>query len=149
MNMKSKLLILSIFILSISNMSCMKDRDNLYKGPDVVEFLGTTGTVKKGTTATPGVANITVQLVGHQSSSPIELNYTIGAGTAVSGTDYTIAGTLGKVTIPANSSSANIVVTVVPAGIPTGTKTLILNLVGNNTIPASQNYKTYTLSITQ
>ncbi|MFD0941226.1 hypothetical protein [Pedobacter boryungensis] len=128
----------------------MKDRDNIYKGPDVVEFLGTTGTVKKGTTAVPGVANVTVQLVGHQSNSPIELNYSIAAtSTAVSGTDYNITGTMGKVTIPANSSSANIVVTVIPAGIPTGTKTLVLNLQGNSTIPASANYKTYTLSITQ
>lgn len=75
--MKSKLLILSIFLLSISSMSCMKDRKNIYEGPDVVEFLGITGTVKKGTVATPGVANVTVQLVGHQSTSPTEISYAI------------------------------------------------------------------------
>ncbi|KQC01032.1 hypothetical protein [Pedobacter sp. Hv1] len=128
----------------------MKDRKNIYEGPDVVEFLGITGTVKKGTVATPGVANVTVQLVGHQSTSPTEISYAIATtGTGVNGTDYTIAGTANKITIPANSSSANIVVTAIPANIPTGTKTVVLTLLGNSTIGVSANYKTFTLSITQ
>lgn len=146
--MKNKLYIFLIALISMSSMSCMKDNDNIYDGPDVVEFVPITASVKKGTVATPGTATAVVQLVGHQQNAPIDINYTI-AGTGVQGTDYTLSGTAGKVTIPANSSSANIVITAIPANITTGTRTVILTLSGNSQIGASQNYKTYTLTITQ
>jgi hypothetical protein len=127
----------------------MKDRDNIYEGPDVVEFVPITASVKKGTVATPGTATATVQLVGHQKSTPTEISYTI-TGTGVSSTDYTIAGTAGKVSIPANSSSANIVITAIPANIPSGTRTVILTITGGtNDVGISANYKVYTLTITQ
>lgn len=146
--MKTKIYIFLIALISVSFTSCMKNRDNIYEGPDVVEFVPLTASVKKGTVATPGTATAVVQLVGHQQAAATEINYTI-SGTGVQGTDYTLSGTSGKVTIPANSSSANIVITAIPANIATGTRTVVLTLTGNSQIGVSQNYKTYTLTITQ
>ena len=148
--MKTKLIILFIAVLSVSSISCMKNRDNIYTGADVIEFVPITASVKKGTAVTPGSTKATVQLVGKQKTVDTEVNYTL-TGTAVIGTDYTVAGTTsGKVLIPANTSAADIVITVVPAGIPTGTKTVILTLTGaGNGVGLSANYTVYTLTITQ
>jgi hypothetical protein len=146
-----KLLFFILFAATTVLSSCMKDRENIYDGPSVVEFVPLTASIKKGTTATPGTATAVVQLVGPQVSTPTELSYSIATtSTGVNGTDYTIAGTAGKVTIPANSSSANIVITALPATFPaTGSKTVVLNLLGNDSFKPSENYKTYTLTITQ
>lgn len=148
--MKAKLYLLLLTIISISSVSCMKNRDNIYTGPDVVEFVPLTASVKKGTTATPGTAVATVQLVGHQKTVDTEIAYQIATtSTGTIGTDFSLSGTTGKVIIPANSSSATITITAIPANIATGTRTVVLNLLGNSTIAASANYKTYTLTITQ
>lgn len=140
-----------LFVIAIFISSCMKDRDNLYKSATVVEFVPITASIKKGTIATPGTAIATVQLVGPQVSSATELDYEIATtSTGTQGTDYSIAGTSGKVTIPANSSSAAIFITALPSTFPTtGSKTVVLTLKGNSTVGPSANYKTYTLTITQ
>ncbi|MDQ0636849.1 hypothetical protein QF042_000414 [Pedobacter sp. W3I1] len=148
--MKSKIYLLLLSLISISSVSCMKNRDNLYSGPDVVEFVPLTATVKKGTPAAPGTAVATIQLVGHQQSVDTEIIYEVATtSTGTTGTHFSLSGTTGKVIIPANSSSANITITAIPANIATGTRTVVLNLLGNGNIAASANYKTYTLTITQ
>jgi hypothetical protein len=148
--MKAKIYLLLLTIISISSVSCMKNRDNIYTGPDVVEFVPLTASVKKGTTAAPGSAVATVQLVGHQKTVDTEIMYQVATiSTGAIGTDFSLSGTTGKVIIPANSSSATITVTAIPANIATGTRTVVLTLIGNGAIAASANYKTYTLTITQ
>ncbi|MBB4109616.1 hypothetical protein [Pedobacter zeae] len=148
--MKTKIYLLLLTLISISSISCMKNRDNIYTGPDVVEFVPLTASVKKGTTAAPGTAVATVQLVGHQKSVDTEITYEVAAtSTGTLGTHFSLSGTTGKVIIPANSSAATITVTAIPANIATGTRTVVLNLVGNSSIAPSANYKTYTLTITQ
>jgi hypothetical protein len=145
---KSTIFILFALVLS----SCMKDRENIYDGPTVVEIVPTTASIKKGTVVAPGTAVATVQLVGPQVSTATEINYQVATtSTGVSGTDYTISGTPGKVTIPANSSSGAITITALPATFPnpTGTRTVVITLLGNDTVKPSANYKTYTLTITQ
>jgi len=148
-----KSIIFIIFTLTTVLSSCMKDRENLYDGPTVVEIVPTTASIKKGTLAAPGSAVATVQLVGPQVSTATEINYQVATtSTGVSGTDYTISGTLGKVTIPANSSSGTITITALPATFPTSTgttRTVVITLLGNDTVKPSANYKTYTLTITQ
>ena len=93
---------------------------------------------------------IYVQLVGPQVASATEVNFTVApTSTAVAGTHYNFkpAG-ITKVTIPANSSVGYLLVDMIPGSV-TGTTTfpLVLNLVGNSTVAASQNYKTFTLTL--
>lgn len=148
--MKAKIYLLLLTLISISSVSCMKNRDNIYTGPDVVEFVPLTASVKKGTTASPGTAVATIQLVGHQKNVDTEIMYEVATtSTGTLGTHFSLSGTPGKIVIPANSSAATITITAIPANIPTGTRTAVLNLIGNSTIAASANYKTYTLTVTQ
>jgi len=153
MTKKIRYIYIIAVLFSIANVftGCMKDRANLYTGPTVVEFSPITGSVKKGTTAAPGSASVLIQLVGPQVSTATDIDYQVStASTGVIGTDYTISGTVGKATIPANSSSATITITALPATFPTtGSRTVVLTLLGNATVPASTNYKTFTLTITQ
>lgn len=150
---KTKFIYILTVALGIGTLltSCMKDRANIYTGPTVVEFSPITGTAtaKKGTGAVT-TATVAVQLVGPQVSTATDINYIVETtSTGVSGTDYSIGGTAGKVTIPANSSSANIVITPLTGFTVAGTKKVIITLTGNSTIAPSANYKTYTCTITQ
>lgn len=144
---------------------CMPKDDLTYQGPNVVEFknhllgrvaarqpagvtlnavLGRTASVNTRVTDT-----IYVQLVGAQQDSPIDVNFNVAANsTAVAGTHYNFrpAGST-KVTIPAKSSVGYILVDMIPGSIPSGTFPLVINLTGNGTIGASQNYKTFTLTL--
>ncbi|MBW4891688.1 hypothetical protein KXQ82_18330 [Mucilaginibacter sp. HMF5004] len=146
---KIKYIYIVAVLFSIANVftGCMKDRANLYTGPTVVEFSPITGSVKKSVTTGSAVL---VQLVGPQVSTPTEVNYEIATtSTGVMGTDYSISGTVGKATIPANSSSATITITPLATFPATGSKTVVLTLLGNSSVPANPNYKTFTLTITQ
>ncbi|RYF18770.1 MAG: hypothetical protein EOO42_15000 [Flavobacteriales bacterium] len=117
-----------------------------YDQPSQIEFKPITVTLAKGTVATPGSSTILVQLVGPQQNTAIDIDYQIdAASTAVAGTHYNIAGTAGKITIPANSSSAQIVVTAIPANL-TSSKKLILTL-QSGALPVSPNYKTSTITL--
>ncbi|MGB4775851.1 MAG: hypothetical protein WBP45_11805 [Daejeonella sp.] len=126
----------------------MKEKDNIYSGPALVEFIPAIKTRSVGTVASPGYDSVKVQLVGSQLSSPTELEYEVDpTSTAVSGQHYTIANP-GKFAIPANSSFGYIRVDLVVGSVTgTATKLLVLNLKGNSTINASANYKTYKLTI--
>jgi len=91
--------------------------------------------------------SILVQLVGPQSSSPTVITYTIrSTSTAVEGTNFTFnpAGAR-TVTIPANSSSAYILINTIPNSVAAApaSATLILDLAGASGVSPSFNYKAF------
>jgi len=96
--------------------------------------------------------SILVQLVGPQRSTPTVINYTVrSTSTAVEGTNFTFnpAGAR-TVTIPANSSSAYILINTIPysaAAAPTISTTLILDLLGASGIAPSFNFKAFYIKL--
>lgn len=66
--------------------------------------------------------------------------------TAVSGTHYTTTGTF---VIPANSSFGELTIQVLNPGATTGTRDLVLELVGNDNVKPSVNYSKLGLRISQ
>jgi len=98
-----------------------------------------------------GTDSIMVQLVGPQRSTPTVINYTVRpASTAVEGADYNfIPANARTVTIPANSSSAYILVNIPQkaVGAPITSVKLILDLQGASDAAASANYNKFLLTI--
>jgi len=91
--------------------------------------------------------SILVQLVGPQVSTPTVVNFSVrSTSTAVEGTHFTFspAGTR-TVTIPANSSSAYILVNTIPNSVAAApaSATLILDLGGAPGIAPSYNFKSF------
>jgi hypothetical protein len=151
MKKRSKIILLFGVIASTVFASCEAELQT-YDGPTVVEFAPATASIKKGTTAAPGTYTAKVNLVGPQQGSDIVIDYEVDATatTAAAANSYAIEGTAGKITIPANTSFGYVKLNVVPANFPTtGSKTVKLVLKGNAAVPASENYKTFTLTITQ
>jgi hypothetical protein len=98
-------------------------------------------------TRASGAIKFRVNLVGAQQSTDQVITFKAvtaptlptGVVAATSGTHYTITGTL---TIPANSSFGEATVTVVNPGVSSATPVgLVLELVGNETVKPSENYK--------
>ena len=150
-------------ILSLS--SCFDNPSLIYEGPTVVEFRNPragfatqpANNVSNGIRARTvrqaiGRDSILVQLVGPQRATPTSIGYIVAAtSTAVEGTNYTIPATKGTVTIPANSSSAYVVVQFLP-GIPTTvpatqTVNLAMTLTGTEGTLPNENYKTFTYTV--
>ncbi len=90
-----------------------------------------------------------VNLVGAQSSTPIDFDYVVaGESTAVAGTHYST--TTGKGTIPANSSFGTVTINLLNPGVSSSTpKDLVLQLVDNSSSKASVNYAKVGLRISQ
>lgn len=140
-----RILIPATFLAVILLFGCKKYKVE-YDQPSQIEFKPITATLAKGTVAAPGTVTILIQLVGPHRDSNLDVEYTIDpASTALEGTHYTITGTAGKVTIPANSSSAQIILTAIPANLATS-KRLILTL-KDGALPVSPNYKTSTITL--
>lgn len=106
-------------------------------------------------TRASGAIRFRVNLVGAQQSTDQVIAFravatpTLPAGVAAaaSGTHYTITGTI---TIPANSSFGEATVTVVNPGVSSATPVgLVLELVGNETVKPSENYKFLGIQISQ
>ncbi|MDP9046925.1 MAG: hypothetical protein M3N14_02235 [Bacteroidota bacterium] len=99
------------------------------------------------TTFVRATDSILVQLVGPQRSTPTIVNYTVrSTGTAVEGTHYNFATAGARtVTIPANSSSAYILINTIPNSVAAApaSATLILDLTGGSGIPPSFNFKSF------
>lgn len=96
--------------------------------------------------------SIRVQLVGRQSNQDIVLDYSIDAtSTAVEGKSYQVNGTPGKITIPAGRSQGFIVLNVLNGlgAADPNRVSLVFNLTGNSSVQPSQNYKTFTYTITK
>jgi len=97
-----------------------------------------------------GTDSILVQLVGPQRSTPTVINYSVRpASTAVEGTNYSfIPASARTVTIPANSSSAWILINIPATADASGTsKVLAIDLLGASDAAASANYAKFILTI--
>ncbi len=100
------------------------------------------------------VIRLRVNLVGPQQTAPLSFTYAAITVTpnspsqlAAAGTHYTTSGTF---TIPANSSYGEVVVTVLNPGVSsTIPRELHLQLDGNSTVGASENYKKIAIRIAQ
>lgn len=99
-------------------------------------------------TRASGTINFRVNLVSAQLSSDQVLNISVVTGntTAISGTHYTLPAT---VTIPANSSFAEVPVTVLNPGPSTGSVDLVLQIDGNDVVKPSENFKQLGIRIAQ
>jgi len=160
-----------VLTVSVILSGCLPEQDDkrlVYKGPTEVEFKNfTAGQLSavlnlKGISTTAADAqtdtthailihirttdSLLVQLVGPQSSSPIVVSYTVrSTSTAVEGTNYNFLPAGARtVTIPANSSSAYILINPVANSIPAaGSVRLIVDLVGAPNIAPSFNFKSF------
>ncbi|MBB2146250.1 hypothetical protein GM921_12185 [Pedobacter sp. LMG 31464] len=149
--MKNEIKYIFIGLIMVLFSACKKEYTT-YDGQTVVEFIPAVNSKSQGTVAAPGSDNAKVQLVGAQRTADLELTYTVDASsTAVEGVHYSLPNK-GKFTLPANSSFGYIKINLIPGSIPNNTTTsqkkLVLKLAGNADVPASANYKTYTLTIT-
>jgi hypothetical protein len=100
-------------------------------------------------TRTSGTIRFRVNLIGAQQSTAQTINYSVVAAstTAVSGTHFTIPGTL---TIPANSSFGEAVINVLNPGVSSATPVnLVLEVTGNSTIKAATELNKIGLVISQ
>lgn len=87
-----------LFVLSIVSLVACEEQKILFEGPSFVRFTDTTLTYKE---SIGQPITIKVHIVGKPVNKAVTVSYTIG-GTAREGRDYTIEGTKGLVTIPAN-----------------------------------------------
>jgi hypothetical protein len=116
----------------------------------VPTFNAATASSQPALTRTTGDVTLRVNLVGAQSNSPINFNFTVVANesTAIAGTHYTAI--TGTGTIPANSSFGLIRIDLVNTGVSSSTpKDLVLQLTDNSSIRASKNYAKVGLRISQ
>jgi hypothetical protein len=97
--------LLSIVAVGWITIACEEqDLDRTFQGPYFVRFTDSTLTYKESYSP---IIPITVHNVGPVLNQPITVSYTI-SGTAREGKDYSIEGTKGTVTIPANKSFGQI-----------------------------------------
>jgi hypothetical protein len=100
-------------------------------------------------TRASGTIRFRVNLIGAQQTTAQTINYSVVAAstTAVSGTHFTIPGTL---TIPANSSFGEAVINVLNPGVSSATPVnLVLEVTGNSTIKAATELNKIGLVISQ
>lgn len=99
-------------------------------------------------TRSVGSVKLRINLVGAHRPNSTELTFqAVQTGTtAVAGTHYS---TTGKVTIPANSSFGEAEIQILNPGASTGTRDLVLELVGNGDVKPSENEKRIALRISQ
>ena len=156
----------AILVSSLMLVSCFEAEDKSFNGPEEFQFnnqsLGRIASTIPGVTAqslisktvnqaTVRVDSVEVQLIGVQKSTALEVSYNVDAtSTAVAGTHYTLVSP-GKVTLAPNTSSTYVKYNVIAGGIPAGGSPvrLILNLEGAPGIPAGENHKRFTVTITR
>ncbi len=142
------------FLLSISLLSsCFDDSEGTVFTEALVEFDVSSFALPTGTpgvvTILNGSGNVTtnVNLVGPQLSSDVNLNVEIvpELTTGISGTNYTIAGTL---TIPANQSVIPLSINILPDASLTTAVDVAVRLVGNDDVDVNPNFNTVIFRIT-
>jgi hypothetical protein len=175
--MKNKLYIILFGLLSMAFTGCIENEDPLWQGSQV-EFdaaiynapaLSKTfpiltrvpayGRAVNATATNAGAADrvinrtagsliLYVNLIGKHLPADQALSLSVVAEetTAVSGVHYTIPS---EVTVPANSSFAEVPVTILNPGASATPVVLVLQLDGNGTITPSENYKRVGMSIAQ
>ncbi|TVP50668.1 MAG: DUF4843 domain-containing protein [Mongoliibacter sp.] len=149
--------ILSIFSLVMVFVfgSCIEQNYPIWEGAEV-EFQASVVTAPIAGQNYPrisiansiGTYGLQVNLVARQRDSDETITYRVVSEgtTAVEGTDYNVSGSL---VIPANSSTATLEVDIINTGEIGGSVDLLLELEGNSTIQASENYKRVQLRITR
>jgi hypothetical protein len=92
--------------------------------------------------------NLRVNFVSPQKESDESFTYRVVADetTAIEGTHYNISG---QAVIPANSSFADVQIQILNPGAGTGSVDLVLELVGNGAVKASERYKRVGIRISQ
>ncbi|SIS91337.1 hypothetical protein [Belliella pelovolcani] len=149
--------------ISLLCFACFEAPDRTFQGPE--EFQFNNQTLGRIASTIPGIDQqsltakrvrqgvvtqdeVEIQLIGRQKSTDLNVAYTVDpASTAVQGVHYTLQSP-NSVVLGANTSSAFLRYNVLE-GIPVGGSpvTLILNLVGTDEIPGSENYKRFTITI--
>jgi len=137
------LLLFAVLFAGCDSLFDQGDIEKTYDGPDVVAFFP----LQLQTRVVNNQAVVQVQLIGPQRSSDLSVRFSVdGASTAVAGTHYNIA-TSSPVTIPANSSTANIVINMVPGSLAAGEVRLLLTLEGADGVAPAENLKRSTIFI--
>lgn len=169
--MKNKLSYIAILGLALLA-GCFPDKAEkalLYSGPTTVEIknqnlgqlaanLTAKGIAAASTDSTRTVLlntrvrdSILVLLVGPQSSTPVDVNYSVrSTSTAIEGTHYKfLTAGARKVTITPNTSSAYIVLEMIPNSLTTvgDTRTVNIDVQGNDLIKANPNFNKFLLTI--
>lgn len=150
--MKKVLGLLSLIGVLLTQAGCFQKQDFTFDERTLVEFQeAITRTPATGRTypliaVANGVGAVTtrVNLVGPQRANAESIRYTVVADqtTAVAGVHYNLGGG-GTVSIPANSSTGDLALTILQAAGTAGqTVNLVLQLEGNGSdITPSENYK--------
>lgn len=154
MTMKKILSIFSLVMVFVFG-SCIEQNYPIWEGAEV-EFQAAVVTAPVAGQNYPrisiansiGTYGLQVNLVARQRDSDETITYRVVSEgtTAVEGTDYNVSGSL---VIPANSSTATLEVDIINTGEIGGSVDLLLELEGNSTIQASENYKRVQLRITR
>lgn len=143
---KSNLILLILFAVVISGCDGLfdtGDAEKVYDDVPQVEFAPLSVNVNLGSASS---ATIKVQLIGPQRSSDISVSIGVEASSTVGEGGFTAPAT---VTIPANTSSANVVVNFNRPNVPTGSSVLRLSLTSaSDGIKIAPNLKTTTFFIT-
>jgi len=177
--MKNNITILMMLASVLSLTSCIKQIDKTFTGATVIEFdatvlntatspytyhvatrtppygIQTTTANSTAITRTIGQVKLRVNLVGAQIPSEQQLEYKVV--TDVTPTSPNMLATQGthfntgtKFTIPANSSFGEITIDVLNTGVSsTNPREVHLELVGNESIKPSENYKRVGIRIAQ
>ncbi|MGY6522878.1 MAG: DUF4843 domain-containing protein [Mongoliitalea sp.] len=99
-------------------------------------------------TRASGTVTLRVNFVAPQRANDETITYRVveDESTAVAGTHFNATGTA---VIPANSSFADVTIQILDPGATSGSRVLVLELEGNNTIQPSERYKKVGISIAQ
>ena len=149
-NNLSKILLAGLVaILFVGCDSLFNDGEIRYDGPTQVEFKPTSQSLTLGSNQ-GGTLSVNVQLIGEQRSQDLPLSFVVvdEETTAEEGVDYILPST--SVTIPADSSSAAVDITVSGQDLNTGEQvSLVLELQGNSdqNVQAAEELKRYTLTL--
>jgi hypothetical protein len=152
--MKRLLIQFSLFVfIGALLSSCIEDieKERVFDDVAMVEFNQTTTNVNFNRLTNTGAGIITerVNLVAPHFATDQTLTFTVDASqtTAEAGVHYSLVND-GVFVISANSSFGDASVQILGTAIPTGTtRVLVLELVGNEMITPSENYKKVRITI--
>jgi carbon monoxide dehydrogenase subunit G len=142
------ILLLALLGATLAGCDTFEQRDRTYQGDPKLEFAPLSETIDEPV-ANPDTSTATsVQLIGEQRSSDLAVNFVVAdSSTAESGVHYELSST--SVTIAANSSSAQVPITVLDNSADDGDTNyeLFLVLQDSEGVEAAENLKTFTLTI--
>lgn len=177
--MKKYSFLFYLVFVSLFLTSCIKEDVKIFTGETVVEFDATvfnpvtagytypiltrhagygravSTSLDPNITRTIGTVKLRVNLVGPQRPTAEVINYTVITTPALTGTNqHAVSGThystTGTCTIPANSSFAEVVITIINPGVSSSVQREVhLELTGNTSLKPSQNYKNVAIRISQ